>query len=235
MPAKGPAAQDPRASPPTRPRRSATPVSRETVARLDRFVALLLQWQAKTNLVGASTFPHLGRVTSPIRCSSSTLHRTRTHWVDLGSGGGFPGMVMACALGRDARRHGASRREQRQESGVPARGRARHRRARQGASRRHRGNSWIEFRGPRRLRHRAGAGAAKETVRLTPRPDASRREALFLKGQDVEAELTEATKYWNIKPITPFQPDRLPQGCIVTRPDRATQAAATTAAWQPAA
>jgi 16S rRNA (guanine527-N7)-methyltransferase len=25
-------------------------------------------------------------------------------------------------------------------------------------------------------------------------------KALFLKGQDVEAELTEATKYWNIKP-----------------------------------
>ena len=26
-------------------------------------------------------------------------------------------------------------------------------------------------------------------------------KALLLKGQDVEAELTEATKYWNIKPI----------------------------------
>ena len=26
-------------------------------------------------------------------------------------------------------------------------------------------------------------------------------KALFLKGQDVDAELTEATKYWNIKPI----------------------------------
>jgi 16S rRNA (guanine527-N7)-methyltransferase len=26
-------------------------------------------------------------------------------------------------------------------------------------------------------------------------------KALFLKGQDVEAELTESTKYWNIKPI----------------------------------
>jgi len=25
-------------------------------------------------------------------------------------------------------------------------------------------------------------------------------KALFLKGQDVEAELTEATKYWNIQP-----------------------------------
>src|ERR1700730_5215425 len=27
-----------------------------------------------------------------------------------------------------------------------------------------------------------------------------RAKALFLKGQDVEAELTEATKYWNIEP-----------------------------------
>jgi 16S rRNA (guanine527-N7)-methyltransferase len=26
-------------------------------------------------------------------------------------------------------------------------------------------------------------------------------KALFLKGQDVDAELTEATKYWNIEPI----------------------------------
>jgi 16S rRNA (guanine527-N7)-methyltransferase len=26
-------------------------------------------------------------------------------------------------------------------------------------------------------------------------------KALLLKGQDVESELTEATKYWNIKPI----------------------------------
>ena len=28
----------------------------------------------------------------------------------------------------------------------------------------------------------------------------SSTKALFLKGQDVDAELTEATKYWNIKP-----------------------------------
>jgi 16S rRNA (guanine527-N7)-methyltransferase len=26
-------------------------------------------------------------------------------------------------------------------------------------------------------------------------------KALFLKGQDVASELTEATKYWNIKPL----------------------------------
>ena len=36
-----------------------TPVSRETEARLDRYVELLLLWQAKTNLVAPSTLPHL--------------------------------------------------------------------------------------------------------------------------------------------------------------------------------
>ena len=36
-----------------------TPVSRETAARLDRFVALLLQWQSKTNLIAPSTIPGL--------------------------------------------------------------------------------------------------------------------------------------------------------------------------------
>ncbi|MBS2085380.1 class I SAM-dependent methyltransferase, partial [Klebsiella pneumoniae] len=36
-----------------------TPVSRETEARLDRYVALLLEWQAKTNLVAPSTLPNL--------------------------------------------------------------------------------------------------------------------------------------------------------------------------------
>ena len=36
-----------------------TPVSRETAARLDRFVRLLLQWQEKSNLIGPATLPQL--------------------------------------------------------------------------------------------------------------------------------------------------------------------------------
>src|SRR5688572_31308442 len=36
-----------------------TPVSRETEARLDRYVDLLREWQAKTNLVAPSTLPSL--------------------------------------------------------------------------------------------------------------------------------------------------------------------------------
>jgi 16S rRNA (guanine527-N7)-methyltransferase len=38
-------------------------------------------------------------------------------------------------------------------------------------------------------------------------------KALFLKGQDVEAELTEATKYWKVTPR--LHPSRTGQGWIV--------------------
>ena len=37
------------------------------------FVDLLLTWQARINLIAASTIPHFGRATSPIRCSSCAL------------------------------------------------------------------------------------------------------------------------------------------------------------------
>src|SRR4051794_40542939 len=75
-----------------------TGVSRETEARLDAYVELLLQWQAKTNLVASSTLPNLWT-----RHISDSLQLLRLApaakiWVDLGSGGGFPGVVLACAL-----------------------------------------------------------------------------------------------------------------------------------------
>src|SRR5690349_9315064 len=79
-----------------------TPVSRETVQRLDSFVGLLLDWQKKTNLIAASTVPALW--TRHVADSLQLLPlapRART-WVDLGSGGGFPGMVVACALAEEA-------------------------------------------------------------------------------------------------------------------------------------
>src|SRR5215471_13932728 len=36
-----------------------TPVSRETLQRVDCFVELLLRWQSKINLISASTIPHV--------------------------------------------------------------------------------------------------------------------------------------------------------------------------------
>ena len=75
-----------------------TPVSRETVARLDRFVELLLQWQQKINLVASSTLPQIW--TRHVADSLQLLdHFPQARiWVDLGAGGGFPGLPIACAL-----------------------------------------------------------------------------------------------------------------------------------------
>src|SRR6202140_4157944 len=75
-----------------------TPVSRETEARLDRFVELLLQWQTKTNLVAPSTLPTLWTRHISDSLQLLTLAPAAVRWVDFGSGGGFPGVVLACAL-----------------------------------------------------------------------------------------------------------------------------------------
>src|SRR5471032_245645 len=75
-----------------------TPVSRETKGRLQRYVDLLLEWQAKTNLVAPSTLPNLWTRHISDSLQLLTLAPPAKIWVDLGSGGGFPGVVLACAL-----------------------------------------------------------------------------------------------------------------------------------------
>src|ERR1700716_3218013 len=75
-----------------------TPVSRETEQRLDRYVDLLREWQAKTNLVAPSTLPTLWTRHISDSLQLLTLAPTAKIWADLGSGGGFPGVVLACAL-----------------------------------------------------------------------------------------------------------------------------------------
>ena len=73
-------------------------VSRETLARLDRLVELLLEWQQTRNLIAASTIPHLWtrHIADSLQLLALAAHAKI--WVDLGSGGGFPGLVLACAL-----------------------------------------------------------------------------------------------------------------------------------------
>src|SRR6476659_9891165 len=75
-----------------------TPVSRETEGRLDRYAALLVEWQAKTNLVAPSTLPNLWTRHIADSLQLLSLAPSAKVWVDLGSGGGFPGVVLACAL-----------------------------------------------------------------------------------------------------------------------------------------
>jgi 16S rRNA (guanine527-N7)-methyltransferase len=73
-------------------------VSRETWTRLDGLVALLLKWQATTNLIAPSTLSEIW--TRHVADSAQLLRLApdARKWVDLGSGGGFPGLVIACAM-----------------------------------------------------------------------------------------------------------------------------------------
>src|SRR5262245_66679355 len=75
-----------------------TPVSRETSERLDRFVELLLTWQRTTNLIAASTVAELWTRHIADSLQLIDLAPDARVWVDLGSGGGFPGLVIGCAL-----------------------------------------------------------------------------------------------------------------------------------------
>ena len=75
-----------------------TPVSRETLHRLDRFVATLLAWQRRMNLVASSTEATLWTRHVADSLQLIALAPDARIWADLGSGGGFPGVVIACAL-----------------------------------------------------------------------------------------------------------------------------------------
>jgi 16S rRNA (guanine527-N7)-methyltransferase len=176
-----------------------TPVSRETEMRLDHFVDLLLTWQAKTNLVASSTLPTLWTRHVSDSLQLLALAPAAKIWVDLGSGGGFPGMILACAL-------------------AEAPGAVVHlveRNAKKAAFLR----EALRLTGAAGTVHLADIEDTVDSVAgpidcVTARAVAPLHQligfaeplvkrgakTLFLKGQDVEVELTEATKYWNIKP-----------------------------------
>jgi 16S rRNA (guanine527-N7)-methyltransferase len=72
------------------------PVSRETLARLEAYAALLTQWSQRINLVGRSTIADLWR--RHILDSAQLwplLPASVRHLIDLGTGAGFPGLVLA--------------------------------------------------------------------------------------------------------------------------------------------
>ena len=73
-----------------------TGVSRETLARLDTYLALLLKWQSRINLVGPSTLPDAWRRHFLDSAQlMPLLPNSTTTLVDFGSGAGFPGLVLA--------------------------------------------------------------------------------------------------------------------------------------------
>jgi 16S rRNA (guanine527-N7)-methyltransferase len=177
-----------------------TPVSRETEARLDRYVDLLQQWQAKTNLVAPSTLPNLWTRHIADSLQLLAFAPSAKVWIDLGSGGGFPGVVLACALAAipGARVHLVERnskkaaflREALRVTGAPGVVHA------EGIE-----DTVDRIEGPIDCVTARALAPLHQLIGFAEPLVRGGAKALFLKGQDVEAELTEATKYWNIKPI----------------------------------
>jgi 16S rRNA (guanine527-N7)-methyltransferase len=71
-------------------------VSRETLERLEAYVALLSAWNARINLVGRNTMGDIWRrhILDSAQLFELLPRRTRV-LVDLGSGAGLPGLVLA--------------------------------------------------------------------------------------------------------------------------------------------
>lgn len=81
-------------------------VSRETADRLDRYEALLRQWQRRTNLVAPSTLEDLWvRHFEEGLILATFVPAEAERIVDLGSGGGLPGLVLAILVAEAGRGH----------------------------------------------------------------------------------------------------------------------------------
>lgn len=77
-------------------------VSRETLARLEAYVDLLRHWQRRRNLIGRGTEPDIWR-RHILDCGQLAAHLPAgaRRIVDLGSGAGLPGIVLAILTGAD--------------------------------------------------------------------------------------------------------------------------------------
>jgi 16S rRNA (guanine527-N7)-methyltransferase len=175
-----------------------TPVSRETLARLDRFVALLLERQPHINLIAPSTTPTLWTRHISDSLQLLALAPEASVWADFGSGAGFPGLVIACALAdiagaqvhlvESSAKKASFLREAVQAVAAPAIVHA------------VRVADFVKA---------APAGIQAVTARaFAPLPELLTTAypllikgavGVFPKGQAVEVELTEAAKYWNIQ------------------------------------
>lgn len=72
----------------------AGPVSRETFRRLEQFEGTFRRWSARINLAAPSTLPELWARHILDSAQLLKLAPNALRWLDLGSGGGFPGVVI---------------------------------------------------------------------------------------------------------------------------------------------
>ena len=183
-------------------------VSRETLSRLKAYADLLADWNARHNLVAKSTLPDLWhRHLWDSAQLAPLIPETAQTLADLGSGAGFPGLVLA-AMRPDIKvtLHEATTKKcaflqaaaERMGMKVDIR------------------NARLEDLPPQAFDAVTARALAPLPLLFTyaHRFTGPNTVCLFLKGQNVGPELTEASKYWNMKASqVPSQTD--PSAAIV--------------------
>lgn len=166
-----------------------TGVSRETLDRLRLYADLLEKWQQRINLVGPATLPDLWR--RHMLDSAQLwplLPPDLPRLIDIGSGAGFPGLVLAILgvpevhLIESDQRKGAFLREVARQTGATV------------TVHSARIESILDLSAPV-VTARALAALPKLLDLAVPLL-ASGGQCLFLKGQNIEEELTSARKIW---------------------------------------
>jgi 16S rRNA (guanine527-N7)-methyltransferase len=179
---------------------SLTPVSRETETRLAVLVAELERWQVAKNLVSATTLEQVWsrHVADSLQLLDHAPEHA-VHWLDLGAGGGFPGLPLAAAL---AERPGSSMtlvesngrkcaflRQAARLMGVKVAIHAS--RIEQAMA----GNITTSL-GPVDVVSARALAPLDQLLHWTEKLLTNGAIGLFPKGQDVDQELTQASKYW---------------------------------------
>jgi 16S rRNA (guanine527-N7)-methyltransferase len=171
-------------------------VSHETLERLRIHVDLLRRWQARLNLVAPETLASIWMRHVADSLQLMDLCPDARIWVDLGSGGGFPGLVLAAALADRAGRMVLIESDQRKAAFLREAARAMGLSVDIHAER-------IETALPR-LRARPDVVTARALAPLHRLLDWSSPlvgngvPGVFPKGRMAEQELTEARKSWMI-------------------------------------
>jgi 16S rRNA (guanine527-N7)-methyltransferase len=173
------------------------PVSEQTGRLLGQFVALLDERSARFNLISRSSRGTIWTRHVADSLQLLALAPEAKTWVDLGSGAGFPGLPIACALAgspgatvhlvESVAKKAAFLREAVEQLKVPA------------VVHHVRIEDFVKnFReSPDVVTARALAPLNRLLTLAEPLLKKSAL-GLILKGQDIDAELTEASKYWNI-------------------------------------
>ncbi len=172
---------------------AAANVSRETLARLKAYVGLLQDWNARHNLVSAASLPDVWRrhVWDSAQLAQFVPEGART-LADLGSGAGFPGLVLAELL-RDKTQVTLFEATAKKSQFLAA---VRERLALNTIVRNERMED-AEFEPFAVVTARACAPLDK-LLSYAQHFAAPRSVCLFLKGQNVGSELTQARKSWKM-------------------------------------